>query len=82
MGLFEIRTLDTDLIHNYTDPRPGIIGKTISTLIYRVLADKSEYFKKVQLRLLKISSDPFQQLILLFLRDMEIQICLMRLIRN
>jgi hypothetical protein len=41
-----------------TDPRPGIIGKTVYTLTYRVPADKSEYIQEVNFKVLENNFGP------------------------
>jgi hypothetical protein len=41
-----------------TDPRPGIIGKTVYTLTYRVPADKSEYIQEVQFKVVENNFGP------------------------
>jgi len=41
-----------------TDPRPGVIGKTVYTLTYRIPADKTEYIQEIQFRVLENNFGP------------------------
>lgn len=41
-----------------TDPRPGVVGKTVYKLTYRVPADKFEYIQEVELKVLENNFGP------------------------